>query len=55
MCHGTYSATLLRARYEEARSLATRNGELSIESLQTLTDEEIDELVSVVWDRLGLG
>ncbi|HYU31135.1 MAG TPA: hypothetical protein VEW48_03150 [Thermoanaerobaculia bacterium] len=45
----------LRARYEEARSLATRNGKLSIESLQTLTDEEVDELVGVVWDVLGLG
>jgi hypothetical protein len=44
----------LRSRYELARSIATRNGELSIESFQTLADEEVEELVSVVWDVLGL-
>jgi hypothetical protein len=45
----------LHSRYEQAHSLATRNGELSIKSLQTLSDEEVEELVSVVWDVLGMG
>jgi hypothetical protein len=44
-----------RAHYEEARRLATRNGDLSIERLQSLTDEEVEELVSVAWGVLGLG
>jgi hypothetical protein len=46
---------VLRPRYEQALSIASRNGELSLESLQTLTDEEAEKLVSVVWDVLGLG
>jgi hypothetical protein len=45
----------LRSRYEQALGIATRNGELSLESLQTLTDEGAEKLVSVAWDVLGLG
>jgi hypothetical protein len=43
----------LHARLAEARSIATSNG-VSIESLDSLTDEEVEELVSIVSDVLGL-
>jgi hypothetical protein len=40
--------------YAQARRLATRNGEVSIEDIDSLSDEDVEELVSVVGDVLGL-
>ncbi|HYU35271.1 MAG TPA: hypothetical protein VEW48_24220 [Thermoanaerobaculia bacterium] len=40
----------LQARYEQIRSLASRDGELSAESIRALTDDEVEDLWSIVED-----
>lgn len=43
----------LQSRYQQIRGLASRNGKLTPESLRLLTDEEIENLWSIVEDLLG--
>jgi hypothetical protein len=43
----------LKPRFAQFRSLASRQGELTPESIRSLTDDEVAELWSVVEDLLG--
>jgi len=43
----------LQSRHALIRSLASRHGELTSESIRSLTDDEVEDLWSVVEDLLG--
>jgi len=42
----------LQSRYEQIRSLASQDGRLSAQGIGSLTDEEVEELWSVIEDLL---
>lgn len=43
----------LQARHGQIRSLVSRNGKLTSDGIQSLTDDEVEDLWSVVEDLLG--